>query len=107
MNASLTFCAVESWCKSQGKRRIGVPTYEGSGSHVYRGQRYRFLVIPRYGIDIGKLFQSHRRKLPTKLVNTLAIQMVKFAINEIQDRSRSRGYTKVTIFRCPTCSWTR
>lgn len=76
---SFNYChyvIVESWCKSQGKRRIGVPTYEGSGSHVYRGQRYRFLVIPRYGIDIGKLFLSYRRKLPTKLVNTLAVQMV-------------------------------
>lgn len=69
----------ESWCTSQGKRRIGVPTYEGSGSHFYRGQRYRFLVIPRYGIDIGKLFLSHRRKLPTKLVNKLAVQMVSFS----------------------------
>lgn len=70
------FFAVESWCKSQEKRRIGVPTYEGSGSHIYGGQRYRFLVIPRYGIDIGKLFLSYRRKFSTKLVNTLAVQMV-------------------------------
>lgn len=68
---------VESWCKTQRKRRIGVPTYEGSGSHVYQGQRYRFLVIPRYGIDIGKLFISNNRKLPTRLVNNLAVQMVR------------------------------
>lgn len=69
---------VKSWCESQGKRRIGVPTYEGSGSHIYGGQRYRFLVIPRYGVDIGKLFLSHRKKLPPRLVNTLAVQMVNF-----------------------------
>lgn len=71
------FIIVESWCKTQRKRRIGVPTYEGSGSHVYQGQRYRFLVIPRYGIDIGKLFISNNRKLPTRLVNNLAVQMVR------------------------------
>lgn len=74
------FFTVKSWCESQRKRKIGVPTYEGSGSHVYRNQRYRFLVIPRYGIDIGKLFLSHRRKLPTRLVNTLAVQMVNFTL---------------------------
>lgn len=43
---------------------------------MYRGQKYRFLVIPRYGIDVGKLFVSSGRKLPIKLVNRLAIQMV-------------------------------
>jgi len=74
------FSTVKSWCESQGKRKIGVPTYEGSGSHVHGGQRYRFLVIPRYGVDIGKLFLSHRKKLPTKLVNTLAVQMVNFTL---------------------------
>ena len=70
------FFAVESWCKSQKKRRVGIPTYEGSGSHVYQGERYRFLVIPRYGVDVGKLFTSHGRNLSTKMVNSLAVQMV-------------------------------
>lgn len=68
---------VKTWCKTQGKKRIGVPTYEGAGSHNYRGEKYRFLVIPRYGVDVGKLFLSNGRKLPSKLVNSLAIQMVR------------------------------
>ncbi|XP_077261868.1 serine/threonine-protein kinase VRK1 isoform X1 [Temnothorax americanus] len=83
---------IKSWCESQGKRRIGVPTYEGSGSHVYRGQRYRFLVIPRYGIDIGKLFLSHRKKLPTSLVNTLAVQML-----DTLEYIHSKGYAHADI----------
>ncbi|XP_012234533.1 serine/threonine-protein kinase VRK1-like [Linepithema humile] len=83
---------IESWCKSQGKRRIGVPTYEGSGSHIYGGQRYRFLVIPRYGIDIGKLFLSYRRKFPTKLVNTLAVQML-----DALEYIHSKGYAHADI----------
>lgn len=83
---------IESWCKSQGKRKIGIPTYEGSGSYVYRDQRYRFLVIPRYGIDIGTLFSSHRRKLPTKLVNTLAIQML-----DALEYIHSKGYAHADI----------
>lgn len=68
--------AVQSWCKLYRRRRVGVPTYEGSGSHMYQGQRYRFLVIPRYGVDVGKLFASQGKKLSTKLVNGLAVQMV-------------------------------
>lgn len=100
------FFTVKSWCESQRKRKIGVPAYEGSGSHVYRNQRYRFLVIPRYGIDIGKLFLSHRRKLPTRLVNTLAVQMVNFTLVLSICRQLSCNlacdYLRLIIF---FCSW--
>ncbi|XP_012277014.1 serine/threonine-protein kinase VRK1 [Orussus abietinus] len=83
---------VNSWCKSQGRRRIGIPTYNGSGSHYYQGQRYRFLVIPRYGIDVGKLFLSHGRKLPTKLVHSLAVQML-----DALEYIHSRGYAHADV----------
>ncbi|XP_066597581.1 serine/threonine-protein kinase VRK1-like isoform X2 [Prorops nasuta] len=83
---------IDSWCKSQDKRRVGVPSYEGSGSHVYRDQRFRFLVIPRYGIDIGKFFLSQNRKLSTKLVNNLAIQML-----DALEYIHSRGYAHADV----------
>ncbi|XP_076641551.1 serine/threonine-protein kinase VRK1 isoform X2 [Halictus rubicundus] len=83
---------IENWCKSQGKRQIGVPTYEGSGSHTYGGQKYRFLVIPRYGVDIGKLFLSNGRKLPIKLVNRLTLQML-----DALEYIHSRGYAHADI----------
>ncbi|XP_076750468.1 serine/threonine-protein kinase VRK1 [Xylocopa sonorina] len=83
---------IDSWCKSQGKKRIGVPTYEGSGSHIYQGQKYRFLVIPKYGIDIGKLFISNGRKLPVKLVNRLAVQML-----DALEYIHSQGYAHADV----------
>ncbi|XP_043281198.1 serine/threonine-protein kinase VRK1-like [Venturia canescens] len=83
---------IDTWCQSQGKERIGVPTYEGSGSHFYQGKRYRFLVIPRYGTDVGKLFLSYDRKLPTKIVNSLAIQML-----DALEYIHSRGYAHADV----------
>ncbi|XP_051153821.1 serine/threonine-protein kinase VRK1-like [Leptopilina boulardi] len=83
---------IQSWCKSYGRRRIGVPTYEGSGSHIYQNQRYRFLVIPRYGIDVGKLFVSYGRKLSTKLVNGLAVQML-----DALEYIHSQGYAHADV----------
>ena len=83
---------IDEWCKSQGKKRIGVPTYEGSGSHIYHGQRYRFLVIPRYGVDIGKLFISNGRKLLTKLINRLAVQML-----DALEYIHSQGYAHADV----------
>lgn len=69
---------VEDWCEAQGISHVGVPSYEGSGSHCYKEERYRFLVIPRYGTDVGKIFISNGRRLPVNLINSLAIQMVIF-----------------------------
>ncbi|XP_076237085.1 serine/threonine-protein kinase VRK1 isoform X2 [Calliopsis andreniformis] len=83
---------IDNWCELHGKKRIGVPQYEGSGSHIYRGQKYRFLVIPRYGIDIGKLFISNGRKLPLKFVNRLAVQML-----DALEYIHSQGYAHADV----------
>ncbi|XP_015518209.1 serine/threonine-protein kinase VRK1 [Neodiprion lecontei] len=83
---------IESWCKQQRIRRVGVPTYEGSGSHVFRGQRYRFLVLPRYRIDVNKLFLARGRKLHARTVYALAVQMLN-ALEYIH----SRGYAHADV----------
>lgn len=68
--------SVDNWCQEQNLLQVGIPSYEGSGSHIYRNEKYRFLVIPRYGLDVGKLFLSNGRKLSEKFINSLAVQMV-------------------------------
>lgn len=82
------FFSVKNWCDAQRKARIGIPTYEGSGSHVYQKERFRFLVIPRYGIDVSKVFESRGRKLSTKFVNSLAVQMVSYYENNKLNKSK-------------------
>ncbi|XP_031779043.1 serine/threonine-protein kinase VRK1 [Nasonia vitripennis] len=83
---------IENWCKEQNLRQVGIPSYEGSGSHVYQGEKYRFLVMPRYGTDVGKLFTSNGRKLSNKLINSLAVQML-YALEYIH----SQGYAHSDI----------
>ncbi|XP_015111794.1 serine/threonine-protein kinase VRK1 [Diachasma alloeum] len=83
---------INKWCESQQLSRIGVPSYEGSGSHTYKGERFRFLVIPRYGIDVGQLFHNYGRKLPTKLVNNLAVQML-----DALEYIHSHGYAHADV----------
>ncbi|CAD6223112.1 GSCOCG00005400001-RA-CDS [Cotesia congregata] len=83
---------IKDYCQSQKISRIGIPTYEGAGSHVWKGERFRFLVIPRYGVDVGKLFVSSGRKLHTKLVNNLAVQML-----DALEYIHSHGYAHADV----------
>ncbi|XP_034948889.1 serine/threonine-protein kinase VRK1-like [Chelonus insularis] len=83
---------IEDYCNSRKINKIGIPTYEGSGSHVWKGERFRFLVIPRYGIDVGKLFLSSGRKLPTKFVNHVAVQML-----DALEYIHSHGYAHADV----------
>lgn len=57
-------------------KHVGLSPYIGSGSHVYRGEKYRFLVLERFGQDLGKLFLQNGRSFPLKTVLYLGIQIV-------------------------------
>lgn len=57
-------------------KHVGLSPYIGSGSHVYRGEKYRFLVLERFGQDLGKLFLQNGRRFPLKTVLYLGIQIV-------------------------------
>ncbi|KAL7294524.1 hypothetical protein TKK_0012054 [Trichogramma kaykai] len=86
---------IEDWCESQNLRQVGIPTYEGSGSHHFNGARYRFLVIPRYGIDVDKIFRSNGRKLSKKIISSLSVQML-YALEYIH----SKGYAHSDVKGC-------
>jgi vaccinia related kinase len=46
---------IHEWKKGKRLKHLGVPRYIASGSHVYRGKTYRFLVLERYGRDLDTL----------------------------------------------------
>jgi vaccinia related kinase len=57
-------------------KNIGLLPYIGSGSHICRGEKYRFLVQERWGQDIDKLFLQIGRKFSVKTAFYNGIQIL-------------------------------
>ena len=67
---------VEAWMKTKKLKSLGIPRYLGSGSHEYNGQKYRFVVMDRYGKDLWSLFLENKRIFPYVTVLRIALQVV-------------------------------
>lgn len=63
--------------KSKKLSSLGMPTYFGNGSHEYRGEKYRYLVLERYGKDLWNLFKENGRTFPPATVFQIGLQMVR------------------------------
>ncbi|XP_060804869.1 serine/threonine-protein kinase VRK1 [Amyelois transitella] len=73
-------------------RSLGMPTYHGNGSHVYKGEKYRYLVLERYGKDVWSLFKDCGRLFPPATVFQLGLQML-----DVLEYIHSRGYVHADI----------
>lgn len=62
--------------QSKKLKTIGVPYYYGSGSHIHNGEKYRFIVIEKFGTDVWKLFLNNKKLFPLETVLKLGIQIV-------------------------------
>lgn len=69
------YFSVQDFSKKNNLDFLGMPAYISSGSHDYNGNKYRFLVMEKFGADIGKAFQEFKR-FPTATVYQIAIQIV-------------------------------
>lgn len=67
---------IHSWLKSHKLKNLGVPRYWGSGLHEKGGNRYRFMVIDRLGVDLQKKFEECEKKFPRKLVLQLGLRLL-------------------------------
>ncbi|PNF39204.1 hypothetical protein B7P43_G01303 [Cryptotermes secundus] len=83
---------IDEWKKSRRLKHVGLSHYIGSGSHVYRGEKYRFLVLERFGQDLGKLFLQSGRRFPVKTVFYLGIQIL-----DTLEYIHSHGYIHADI----------
>lgn len=68
---------IEAWKKEKRLKRLGMPKFFGSGSFEYKNQKYRFMVMERFGTDLQKILEQHSKRLSFKTVYQVGIQIVR------------------------------
>ncbi|XP_046402222.1 nucleosomal histone kinase 1 [Ischnura elegans] len=67
---------ISEWVSQRKVPHLGVPRLHGKGSHMVDGEKYRFLVIDRFGRDLWSIFEENSRHFPTSTVFKIALQIV-------------------------------
>ncbi|XP_063242498.1 serine/threonine-protein kinase VRK1-like [Bacillus rossius redtenbacheri] len=67
---------IDKWKQDRGLSHLGISPYVASGSHSHRGKLYRFLVLERFGSDLGKLFKSSGQRFHLKTALYIALQIL-------------------------------
>ena len=67
---------IDAWQKARGLKRFGMPGYIGSGSFDHGGQKFRFMVIERFGTDLQKLLEQNNNRFPMPTILHIGIQVV-------------------------------
>lgn len=84
---------IKAWRQQNKRKRIGMPVYIASGSFIDKktGMKYRFLVLPRYDIDLHKII-ARTKVLDLKNVLVLALQIL-----DVLEHLHNQGYTHSDI----------
>ncbi|XP_071453858.1 nucleosomal histone kinase 1 [Hetaerina americana] len=67
---------ISEWLKKRKMSHLGVPRLHGQGSHEMGGEKYRFLVIDRFGRNLWSIFEENNRRFPTSTVFKIALQII-------------------------------
>jgi len=68
---------IEEWKQRQRLESLGMPHYVASGSHDYNSQKFRFLVLPRYGQDLYKIISAKpEKRFHHKTIFAIALQLM-------------------------------
>ena len=73
--------------QNKGLSSLGMPSYRGSGSHHYHDEKYRFLVMDRFGNDLQKIFQTGKKLFTSKVSFNLALKIL-----DVLEYIHSKGY---------------
>ncbi|KAJ0174419.1 hypothetical protein K1T71_009527 [Dendrolimus kikuchii] len=83
---------IAKFMKSNNLSSLGMPTYFGNGSHEYNGEKYRYLVLERYGKDLWTIFKECGRSFPPVTVFQLGLQML-----DVLEYIHSRNYVHADL----------
>ncbi|XP_022188225.2 serine/threonine-protein kinase VRK1 isoform X2 [Nilaparvata lugens] len=83
---------IDSWVAKNDMSALGMPYFVGAGSHMYRGEHYRFLIIPRFGLDLHKVFVEKGKKFHIKTALTIASYVI-----DILEYLHSHNYVHADI----------
>ncbi|XP_011502656.1 PREDICTED: serine/threonine-protein kinase VRK1-like isoform X2 [Ceratosolen solmsi marchali] len=83
---------ISTWKKEKKLQYLGMPPFLGSGSHEYNNEKYRFIVMERYGTDIWTLFLENGRKFSEHTVYKVAWQII-----NVLEYIHSRTYVHADI----------
>lgn len=67
---------IEKFRKARGMKHLGMPHFVGNGSHELQNLKHRFLVMPRYSMDLWGIFLKNEKRFPQHTVYRIGLQMV-------------------------------
>ena len=67
---------VDEWKRKKKLSFVPIPSYIAHGLHDFENESLRFLVMPRFGSDIHKLWLEANKQFKRETVAKIAITMV-------------------------------
>jgi vaccinia related kinase len=68
--------AIRQWMTARNLKSLGVPKFVAAGMHEHNSERYRFMVMERFGTDLQKLFEQAGKRFPTDTVFILGLKLI-------------------------------
>jgi vaccinia related kinase len=67
---------IDNFAKKSKLKVLGIPKFISAGIHVYNGKELRYLIMPRFGRDLQKLFVENGTKFNKELISQIATKML-------------------------------
>ncbi|XP_036361558.1 serine/threonine-protein kinase VRK1-like [Octopus sinensis] len=67
---------IQNYLKGKRLTHLAIPEFIANGVHEYKGVQYRFIIIPRLGIDLQKVLEYNGSHLDESTVYCVAKQMI-------------------------------
>ncbi|CAH0725459.1 unnamed protein product, partial [Brenthis ino] len=83
---------IAQFMKSKKLATFGMPLYFGNGTHEYKGEKYRYLVLERYGKDLWTIFKDSGKSFTPTTVFQIGLQML-----DVLEYIHSKGYVHADI----------